>query len=117
MDLFVTTAKNKIPAESLSISLAVKELVQLMDKTVQTILFGSRARGDAVNESDWDFLVLTNEADTEKLAAQLRKVIREKIELIYLESISLIVKNNKVWRDDYWVTNIYESIGEEGIVL
>jgi uncharacterized protein len=117
MDVFFPITKNKIPAQSQAIAAALKKIVLLYDATAQTILFGSRARGDAGDESDWDFLVLTDELDTEKLAAQLRKTIREKIELVYLESIALIVKNKKVWQDDYAVTNIYESIAEEGIVI
>jgi uncharacterized protein len=117
MDLFFPIAKNKMPAESQAIAVAVKKIVLLYDANAQTILFGSRARGDAGYESDWDFLVLTDEVDTENLAMLLRKAIREKIELIYLESISLIVKNKKVWQDDYAVTNIYASIAEEGIVV
>ena len=117
MDVFTTNTKKIIPAESLAIASAVKAFVVQQDAGTQTILFGSRARGDAGFESDWDFLVLTDEADTEKFAAMLRKAVREKIELVYSESISIIVKNKKIWSEDYGVTNIYESITEEGIVV
>jgi uncharacterized protein len=91
--------------------------VLLYDANAQTIFFGSCARGGARDESDWDFLVLTDEVDTECIAILLRKAINEKAELIHLESISLIVKNKKVWQDDYAVTNIYKSIAKEGIVV
>ncbi|MBC7890457.1 MAG: nucleotidyltransferase domain-containing protein, partial [Ferruginibacter sp.] len=39
-----------------------------VDGTASVILFGSRARGDAANDSDWDFLILTWHTDTDSLA-------------------------------------------------
>ena len=81
------------------------------------ILFGSRARGDAENDSDWDFLVLTQETDTELLADKLRKIMLREVELKHNVAISLIVKNAETWQSEYAVTNIYESITEEGIEI
>lgn len=95
----------------------VKELVLQSDINADVILFGSRARGDAAEESDWDFLVLTDKTDTEKLAGQLRREIRLQLESKRDIAVSLIVKNRQVWEDDYSVTNIYESIAEEGVAL
>lgn len=37
----------------------VKEIVHRYDKDAELILFGSRARDDWHEESDWDFLVLS----------------------------------------------------------
>lgn len=37
---------------------AVKALIQAAPHTEQIILFGSQARGDATEDSDWDFLVI-----------------------------------------------------------
>lgn len=89
----------------------------LIDTTASVILFGSRARGDAENESDWDFLVLAQQTDTDWLSDKLRKIIQREVELKYNVAISLIVKNATLWQSDYTVTNIYESINEEGILL
>lgn len=80
-------------------------------------MFGSRACGDAENESDWDFLVLTSQTDIDVLSDKLRKIILREVELKYNVAISLMVKNADVWQSDYAVTNIYESINEEGISL
>ena len=68
-------------------------------------------------DSDWDFLVLTERKDTDALADQLRKKILREVELKYDVAISLIVKNISIWQNDYAVTNIYESIADEGILL
>jgi uncharacterized protein len=106
-----------IPAESKTMAALVKKQVQLVDSSATVILFGSRARGDAAEDSDWDFLVLTEKTNSNALADELRKVILREVELKYDAAISLIVKNAEVWQSDYSVTNIYESIAEEGIQL
>ena len=110
---------HNIPAESKAIAALVKKQVMLADSTALLILFGSRARGDASVDSDWDFLVLTQHTDTytERLADELRKIILREVELKYDVAISLIVKNKTVWENDYAVTNIYQSITEEGVEL
>jgi predicted nucleotidyltransferase len=106
-----------IPSESRAIAALVKKTILLADATASVILFGSRARGDAENESDWDFLVLTQQTDMDLLSDKLRKIILREVELKYDVAISLIVKNAALWRSDYAVTNIYESVNEEGILL
>lgn len=108
---------NTVPSESRAIASLVKEQILVTDATASIILFGSRARGDAENDSDWDFLVLTQQEDTDLLSDKLRKKILREVELKYNVAISLMVKNTIVWQNDYHVTNIYESINEEGILL
>ena len=88
-----------------------------VDPLAITILFGSRARGDASEESDWDFLVLSNANDLETLASVMRREMRIKVEMVHDIAVSLLVKNKMVWEEEYAVTNIYDSIREEGIVL
>ncbi len=109
-----STISNIIPAESRTIAALVKKHVQFADSTARVILFGSRVRGDASMDSDWDFLVLTQQTDTVGLADNLRKILLREVELKYDVAISLIVKNTLVWESDYAVTNIYKSIVEEG---
>ena len=43
--------------------------------------------------------------------------MRIKVKMVEDIAVSLLVKNKLVWEDDYAVTNIYDSIREEGIVL
>ncbi|MEO8960680.1 MAG: nucleotidyltransferase domain-containing protein [Ginsengibacter sp.] len=105
-----------IPSENRTIAILVKKQILLTDATASVILFGSRARGDAEDDSDWDFLVLTQHSDTDLLSDKLRKKILREVELKYNVAISLMVKNAVLWQSDYTVTNIYESINEEGIL-
>ena len=108
---------NLIPAEHKMIAQKVKAVVKSVDPLAITILFGSQARGDASEESDWDFLVLSNANDIETLASVMRRAIRIQVEMVHDIAVSLLVKNKLVWEDDYAITNIYDSIREEGIVL
>lgn len=110
-------ASHTIPSESRTIATLVKKQILLIDATASVILFGSRARGDAENESDWDFLILTQQTDTDLLSDKLRKIMLREVELKHNVALSLMVKNAALWQSDYAVTNIYESINEEGILL
>jgi predicted nucleotidyltransferase len=38
----------------------IRESISAIDSRTPAIVFESRARGDARNESDWDILILTN---------------------------------------------------------
>ncbi len=95
----------------------VKEIVYRHDAGAEIIFFGSRARGDYDEESDWDFLILSSLPESEKLKDDVRKDILEEIEWKTFEVIQTIWHNKKVWEDDYGVTNIYESIKAEGILV
>jgi uncharacterized protein len=110
-------SSHTIPAESRTVAALVKKYIRLADATASVILFGSRVRGDAEDDSDWDFLVLTKKQDAGVLADELRKIKLREVELKYNVAISLVVKNAILWESDYPVTNIYESITEEGVLL
>ena len=103
-----------IPAEHKMVAQKVKAVVKSVDPLAITILFGSRARGDASEESDWDFLVLSNAKDVETIASVMRREMRIKVEMVEDIAVSLLVKNKMVWEDEYAVTNIYESIRRKG---
>jgi len=85
-----------IPKEAVEISTLLKEIVHLYDYAANVILFGSRARGDAHNESDWDFLILTERNDTDLLLRELIPEVRKKIESVHSVVISLLIKNKKI---------------------
>lgn len=108
---------SKVPVESIGIASIVKQMIIGIDPAASVFLFGSRARGDAEIYSDWDFLILTHISDTEAISDKLRKKMLREVELKYDVGISLLVKNIEIWETDYAVSNIYDSIQEEGILL
>ena len=95
----------------------VKIIVHKYDANAGVILFGSRARGDWHEESDWDFLVLTTLPEHSGIKEKVRKEILENIEYKTFDVINFIWHNKDVWEEDYSVTNIYESIQEDGIAV
>lgn len=54
---------------------------------------------------------------TEELKRKVRRDILEEIEWKTFEVIQTIWHNKEEWENDYAVTNIYESIKEEGIIV
>ena len=93
----------------------VKRYVHDIDPRAEVWLFGSRARGDAREDSDWDFLILT-QAD---LSSGKRWVFSDHLFDIELETGRMI--STIVWpqreRRRYAVTDLYANVMEEGIRL
>lgn len=91
--------------------LVVKEVKQF-DEEAQIILFGSRARGEARKDSDWDFLILLDKPITEQLVDLIREKIYD-IELDKEEVISTIIEGKEEWKK-YSESLIYRNIVNEG---
>lgn len=90
----------------------------LGDKLTKIILYGSYARGEQRENSDFDVMILTTLAD-----AQIEK-IEEKIfdiafdyEMKYFVEISVIIKNEEHF--NYWLGALpfYDNVNREGVVL
>lgn len=82
--------------------------------TAQVILCGSRARGDAEPDSDWDVLVLVDEPATQALYDRIHKPLYD----LVLETdsvISLIVENRRVWESPVMrASSFYHNVRREG---
>jgi predicted nucleotidyltransferase len=95
----------------------LKEIVHRYDKDAEIILFGSHARGDWDEESDWDFLILSKYPEKSDIKEKIRKDILDEIEHLVSEVVFILMHNKKVWEEDYSVTPLYYNIEEEGIVI
>ena len=93
----------------------VKERVSQIDSEAKIILFGSRARSDAKNESDWDFLILTSSVVNREYKNKISDILFE-TELETGQVITAIVQNRNLW-NNYKKTPIYKNIHKEGILL
>ncbi len=95
--------------------LEVKRNVLQIDPLAEVWLFGSRARGDARTDSDWDFLVLT----ALDLSNGRRWVFSDHLTDLSLQTgqvISSIVYPE--WeRPRLSVTDLYRNIMNEGVRL
>jgi len=93
----------------------IKDAVSLTDPHSEIYLYGSRARGNAKNQSDWDILILLNTAHVNfELENQFIDALYE-IEIETGEVISPMVYSKKEWNQKYSSTSLYENISREGI--
>lgn len=93
----------------------VKAQINSIDIDAQVVLFGSRARGDFNQDSDWDFLILLNQeidVDTEDL---IRNKLYD-IELKTEEVITSIIEEKEEW-EKFEETLIYKNIMKEGLTI
>jgi uncharacterized protein len=75
---------------------AIKERVLSVIPDARVMLFGSRARGDWHEESDWDILVLTQQEVTDELDDKVHHIVRP-LGLDNFFWIDTIVVNTNDW--------------------
>jgi uncharacterized protein len=91
----------------------VEASVKSIDPLAKVILFGSRARGEAREDSDWDFLILTEREITPMLEDEIRTKIYE-LELEYEQVISSVIENEENW-ENYLNSEFYKNVQTDGI--
>lgn len=90
----------------------IKEQVLKEDENASVILFGSRARGDYREDSDWDILVLTSKDVNGTLKRRIRDDIYD-VQLEYLQPVSTLVYNKDFWHT-LDVTPLFQNVAKEG---
>ena len=81
----------------------------------EIFLYGSRARGNAKNLSDWDLLILLNSTHISfDLETKLMDQFYD-LELETGELFSPLIYSKKDWNDNHNFTPLYENIQKEGI--
>ena len=102
--------------KSKHISKLIRMNISEIDPNAQVILYGSRARGDARSDSDWDILVLTDyPVDIRK-----EKVFRDhlyELELQTGEPLSIFVYSKQEWNTRQRITPYYYNVMRQGIQL
>jgi len=95
----------------------IKSRVRKIEPGAKAILFGSRARGDAAADSDWDLLFLLDGVVDRHRRRSIRDALLE-IELETGQVLSPLVMSRLDWdRDVYPATPVHDNIAREGIVL
>jgi predicted nucleotidyltransferase len=97
-------------------AIRIRTEIKRIDPKAKVVLFGSRARGDARKDSDWDLLILIDSQDIREKEELFRDKIYD-LELETEEIISMFVYNNKDWTSRHKITPLYKSIKKEGVVL
>jgi uncharacterized protein len=95
----------------------VKEAVILLEPSAEVILYGSRARDDFREYSDWDFLVLVDGPVDTVRTDRIRRVLFD-IELDTDQIINSIIRSRQEWNSPkYSVVPLHRNVEREGIRL
>jgi len=95
----------------------IRQTVREAEPNAEIILYGSRSRGDAGWESDWDLLILVDGHLSDERIDRIRHRLYE-IEWESGEVISSIVRNREEWNSDlYQAMPFYQRVEQEGIRL
>jgi predicted nucleotidyltransferase len=84
---------------------------------VEAYLFGSRARGDFRDDSDWDILILIEE---DKVTNEIEDKFRDGLYDIELEAgqiISTFIYPKEFWMSSLRYSPLYENVNRYGIKL
>ncbi len=95
----------------------LKAEIQKIEPTAQLILYGSRARGDARPDSDWDLLLLTEKNEVTRPVERALRMPVFLMELEVGEPFSLQIFPKYDWKYKFYITPYYENIQKDGIVL
>ncbi len=93
----------------------LKSQLQAIDPSIELILYGSRARGTAHKDSDWDLLLLT---EKEKLSLKEEKALRMSVYLQELEvgePFGLQIFSFKDWQGKMSSSPFCRNVNKEGI--
>ena len=94
----------------------IKLNISEVDPEARVILYGSRARGDARKNSDWDILVLTDYPVTWQIEKKFRDHLYD-LELETGEILSLFIYSKKDWDTRHHITPYYHNVIAQGIQL
>ena len=101
---------------TVNITSRIRKEIRSINPTAKVILFGSRARGDARQDSDWDILILIKD----KVSTEIERTFRKKLFDLELETgevFSTFVYNTETWNKKHKITPFYKSIKQEGVLL
>ena len=95
----------------------ISQSIHHNDPNAEAFLFGSRARGDNRNDSDWDILILIN---SNKVTNEIDDIFRDELYRIELETgqiISTFVYPKNDWNTNLVFSPLYKKVNLEGIRL
>jgi len=100
-----------------NIAALIRQKIQSVDLDAEVILFGSRAKGTANENSDWDILVLVKKPLSSRLEERKYRNAVFDLELEIEQPISVMVLSKNEWNKSYIYTSLYNSVKTEGLIL
>jgi predicted nucleotidyltransferase len=95
----------------------IKRIVKEKEPSAKIYLYGSRSRGTAKDNSDWDLLILLNKDDISNEVEREITYPLYDLEFDTGEVISPMIYSEKEWNSKYKVTPFYQNVMREGILL
>jgi len=95
----------------------IKRIVLELYPSAKIYLYGSRAKGSASKESDWDLLILLNK---NKITADIERSITYPLYDLEFETgelISPMVYAENEWNTKYRITSFYQNVMKEGHLI
>jgi len=102
--------------EDNNIAKLIRNSIKVIDSLAQVIILGSRARGDAKIESDWDILILTDYLVSIDVERSFRNKLFD-LEIDTGEVFSTFIYQKRDWNTRHKVTPLYRNIKKEGVRL
>ncbi len=95
---------------------SIKKAVLEVEPEAKVMLFGSRARGDYREDSDWDVLIVVpNDVGIKGEEKFIHRLFE--VELKFEQAISAFIFARKEWEGRQTITPFYQNIQQEGIAL
>lgn len=93
------------------------DVIKKVDSEAEVILYGSRARGEAVPESDYDLLILVNDpVNIEKEDLFRRQLFPIELETGYVFTVALY--NRYDWETPlYRAMPFHQNVEKDGVIL
>ncbi len=95
----------------------IKKIVTEQEPGAKIYLYGSRSRGAAMSNSDWDLLILLNKDKISQEEEQKITYPLYDLEFDTGEVISPMIYSEKEWNTKYKITPFYQNVMREGKLL
>jgi predicted nucleotidyltransferase len=103
--------------EEKKILAACKASIESIDPTAEAVLYGSRARGDASEESDYDLLIISDAEATVEAEDRFRRALYE-LQLENAVVITVLMVNRDQWDAPLArAMPLHQNIDRDGIQL
>ena len=87
------------------------------DPKADVILFGSHARGQATDKSDWDILILIDYPKTDRAIEEKYRDETFELELEIGEPISTLIYSKSDWETKHIYSPLFKNIKREGVKI
>ncbi len=95
----------------------VKNTIHALVPAAEIILYGSRARGTAKADSDWDFVVLLPSPSDKILESQIKDRLYD-VELETDTVLSSIIRSKQEWMSArYSIIPLHQQVESDGVAI